>query len=467
MAVTSKYLQIAQKLIADIENELLPLNVKLPSLRTIMTLHGVSMTTAIACYRHMEKIGYALAENKKGFFVQRPYSAKYTSIFPQFKSSITNVSARRLESFTDISIDSLATAKLDTRLIDNAMITRSIQTATKTLNFTLNYENPQGNSQLRAQLSNHFSQQGFISHPDELVITNGCLDAVVSALEIVSKPGDVIIVSSPCYSGLLDILSLLERAIIEIPSTEEGIDLEQLRHVVEHKKVAACILTANHQNPTGHSINNEQKKLIAQLAAKYELPIIEDDVFRELAHQKNIPLPIKYYDDAGWVLWCSSFSKTLAPGLRLGWCKPGRFLEKYVKLRKIKTLGINQPIQAAMTDYLEKGHYSRHLKQANKALSLHCRTYIAFLERHLPKNCKIYLPKGGLTLWIFLPGVDTRKLSLSLTKKEVYTQHGSSFSTTDLYQDCLRLNIGLVPDDRLFTQLEVLSKTINDIILLS
>lgn len=155
MTVTSKYLQIAQKLIADIESAHLPLNAKLPSLRSMMTLHDVSMTTAIACYRHMEKIGYAIAEDKKGFFVQRPYSEKYTSTFPQFKSSITNVNARRLESFTDISIESLATAKLDTRLIDNAIITRSIQAATKKSNFTLNYENPQGNSQLRSQLSNH------------------------------------------------------------------------------------------------------------------------------------------------------------------------------------------------------------------------------------------------------------------------------------------------------------------------
>ncbi|NQZ86617.1 MAG: PLP-dependent aminotransferase family protein [Colwellia sp.] len=467
MAVTSKYLQIAQKLIADIENDHLALNAKLPSLRSIMTLHNVSMTTAMACYRHMEEIGYALAEAKKGFFVQKPYSIENTSIFPQFKSSITNVPERQLESFTDISIDSLATAKLDTRLIDHAIITRSIHAITKKSNFTLNYENPQGNSQLRVQLSHHFNQQGFINHPDELVITNGCLDAVVSALEIVSKPGDVIIVSSPCYSGLLDILSLLERAIIEIPSTEEGIDLDQLCHVVEHNRVTACILTANHQNPSGHSINNEQKKLIAQLAAKYELPIIEDDVFRELAHQKNIPLPIKYYDDAGWVLWCSSFSKTLAPGLRLGWCNPGRFLEKYVKLRKIKTLGINHPIQAAMADYVEKGHYSRHLKKINKALSLHCRTYIEFLVRHLPKNSKIYVPKGGLTLWLCLPNVDTKKLSISLAQKGVYTQHGSSFTTTDLYQDCLRLNIGLVPDDHLFRQLETISKTINDMVLCS
>jgi DNA-binding transcriptional MocR family regulator len=465
--VISKYIQIAQKLIADIENEHLPLNAKLPSLRSIMTLHDVSMTTAIACYRHMEKIGYAVAEDKKGFYVQRPYSVEYTTTFPQFKSSITQASSKQPEKFTNISIDSLATAKLDTRLIDNAVIARSIQTATKNANFTLNYENPQGNPELRVQLSNHFTQQGFPTSPDELVITNGCLDAVVSALEIVSKPGDLIVVSSPCYSGLLDILSLLERAIIEIPSTEDGIDLDQLRHVIEHKKVAACILTANHQNPTGHSINNTQKKLIAQIAEKYRLPIIEDDVFRELAHQKNIPLPIKYYDDAGWVLWCSSFSKALAPGLRLGWCKPGRFLEKYVKLRKIKTLCINQPLQAAMADYVAKGHYSRHLKKVNKALSLHCRTYIAYLERHLPKNSKIYFPKGGLTLWLCLPSVDTKKLSLSLAKIEIYTQHGNAFSTTDLYQHCLRLNIGLIPDERLLVQLSTISKKINDSVSMS
>ena len=462
MAITSKYLKIAQKLVTDIENGHLSINAKLPSLRNIMVLNDVSMTTAIACYRHMEKIGYATAEDKKGFYVQRPYSTGYTTTFPQFKSSITYVYSQQPENFTDISIDSLATAKLDTRLIDNAAIARSIQAAIKNSNFTLNYESPQGNSQLRVQLSHHFNQQGYTTHPNELVITNGCLDAVVSALEIVSNPGDLIAVSSPCYSGLLDILSLLNRAIIEIPSTEGGIDLDQLCHVIEHKKVAACILTANHQNPTGHSINNEQKRLIAKIAAKYRLPIIEDDVFRELAHQKEIPLPIKYYDDAGWILWCSSFSKSLAPGLRLGWCKPGRFLEEYVKLRKIKTLCINPPLQAAMADYVSKGHYSRHLKKINKALSYHCRVYIDFLEQNLPKNSKIYFPNGGLTLWLCIPDVDTEKLSLSLAKKGVYTQNGSAFSTTDLYQNCLRLNIGLVPDDRLFSQLKIISKTINE-----
>jgi DNA-binding transcriptional MocR family regulator len=463
MVVTSKYLQIAQKLVTDIESGHLPINAKLPSLRSIMTLHCVSMTTAIACYRHMEKTGYARAEDKKGFYVQRPYSVEYAPKFPQFNGSATNIPIRQSENFTDISVDSLATAKLDTRLIDNKVIARSIQTAIKESNFTLNYENPQGSSQFRVQLSNHLNQQGFTTHPEELVTTNGCLDAVVSALEIVSKPGDVIIVSSPCYSGLLDILALLERSVIEIPSTEDGIDLAQLCHVVEHKKVAACILTANHQNPTGHSINNTQKKLIAQLAATYELPIIEDDVFRELAHQKNIPLPIKFYDKAGWVLWCSSFSKALAPGLRLGWCKPGRFLEKYITLRKIKTLGINQPIQAAMADYIEKGHYSRHLKKTNKALSNHCRVYIDHLEQHLPKNSKIYFPNGGLTLWLCLPNVDTKKLSLTLAKIGIYTQHGSSFSTTNLYQDCLRLNIGLIPDNELLTQLKIIAKKIFEI----
>ncbi len=459
----SKYLQIAQLLIDEIENGQLAPHVKLPSLRTLMALHTVSMTTAIASYRYMEQLGYAVAEEKKGFYTQKPYPATNMALFPQFNSAIVKVAPRPAKNNIDIATDSLATAKLDTRLIDISFLKQSINAAMKSADFNLNYEAAQGNVQLRHQLSNHFSQQGFTSHQGELVITNGCLDAVVIALETVSKPGDVIAISSPCYSGLLDILSLLDRAIIEIPSTEHGIDLEQLSNIAKTNNIAACILTANYQNPTGHSLSNEQKKLVAELASKYELPIIEDDIFRELAHQKTIPLPIKYYDKAGWVLWCSSFSKTLAPGLRLGWCKPGRFLAKYLNRRKIQTLGINQPMQLALADYVGKGHYARHLKKVNKALSLHCTTYLDYLQKHLPSNSQIYFPKGGLVLWINIPNVDAEKLALYLSNQGVSIQQGNTFSTTTLYQNCIRINIGLIPEKSLMSQLKAIVLAIDEL----
>jgi DNA-binding transcriptional MocR family regulator len=458
---SSKYIQIAQKLMADIESEHILVNTRLPSLRAIMAMHSISMTTAIACYRHMEKSGYAVAEEKKGFYSQRPYPSSNKTEFPQFSGAIIKQPARTQDYGIDISMDSLAIAKLDTRLIDHSFIKQSIHAAVKKSSFNLNNAPAQGSEPLRAQLANHFNQQGFSSHPDELVVTNGCLDAIVLALEVVSKPGDVIAVSSPCYSGLLDILSLLERSILEIPSTADGIDLLQLTKLAKSNQIAACILTANHQNPTGHSLSSEQKMQLAELAATFELPIIEDDVFRELAHHKTIPLPIKYYDYGGWVLWCSSFSKILAPGLRLGWCKPGRFFDKYLRLRKVKTLGINQPIQTALADYIEKGHYLRHIKKMNQVLCTHSRTYIDVLQQGLPKNSQIYLPTGGLVLWICVPTLDTKQLASMLAKQGIYIQEGNAFSTTHLYQDCFRINFGLVPDNRTLAQLTAITHTVN------
>lgn len=459
---TSKYLQIAHLFINDIDNERLTIGEKLPSLRTIMQLHDVSMTTAIACYRYIEQVGYAYAEDKKGYYATKPYKQNAAAMFPQFNSKISKAPNPEVTSSENQSIDSLKTAKLDTLLINNTFVKQSLHSAIKASALHLGYELPQGNLQLREQLAHHFSEQGFTSAAKELIVTHGCLDAVVNAIEIVSKPGDVLAVSSPCYSGLLEILNLLDRRIIEIPSTKNGMDLSQLTDIIENNKITACLLTANHQNPTGHSLNNEQKEKLAQLAAHYEIPIIEDDVFRELAHQKSIPLPIKCFDEKGWVIWCSSFSKSLAPGLRLGWCKPGKFLGQYLKRQKVKTLGVNQPLQLAMADYLSKGHYRRHLKKVNKALQVHCNTYVNFLQQHLPKDSQVYIPTGGLLLWIRVPNLRAKQLAENLVNHNILIQHGDVFSTTQLYQDCFRLNIGLVPNDSVLKQLDQLVKVINE-----
>jgi len=456
----SKYLQIARSLIDDIENQHLGINEKLPSLRALMALHHVSMTTALACYRYMEKSGYALAQNKKGYYVSKPFGNIKAVPFPQFESVIVNPSPKTQSSCISMPTDNLAVAKLDTRLMDMSLLKSSLQASIKRLDFTLDYEKAQGNEQLRAQLSHHLSQQGFTTPASQLVITNGCLDAVANALEITSNSGDAIAVSSPCYSGLLELLSLLGRAVIELPSTANGIDLVQLESFMADKKIKACLLTANHQNPTGHSLSNQQKRKIAQLATTYQIPIIEDDVYRELSHQVTPQLPIKYFDNAGWVLWCSSLSKTLAPGLRLGWCNPGRFLTAYTQHCKIKSLGVNQPIQRAVADYMSKGHYTRHLKRINLTLTTHLHIYIEHLKLNLPANVQINMPQGGLVVWLKIEGMNAKEVALKLLKKQVFVQSGGMFSTTNYYNDCIRINIGLIPDDKILGQIKLLGDAI-------
>ncbi|WP_144212882.1 aminotransferase-like domain-containing protein [Shewanella donghaensis] len=449
-----KYRHVAEQFICRINAGQLAVGLKLPPLRKLMTQHDISMTTALSCYRYLEQQGYASAQDKKGFYANKPYHASNTLTFPRFSPEIKTLKSEPNKIGMTTIANSFATASLDNQLIDSQCLKQSLTSATKHSLFDLAYEPPQGNINLRQQLAKHFTLQGFTSHADELVITNGCLDAVVTALNTFCKAGDVVAVSSPCYVGILEILSLLELAVIEIPTTHEGINLTQLTDIIENNKIKACIFTANHQNPTGHNINNQQKQQLASIAAQYQLPIIEDDIFRELNHRGEIPLPIKHFDEQGWVLWCSSFSKTVAPGLRLGWCKPGRFISEYIQQRQVKTLGVNQPIQLAMAEYIAKGHYARHLKKTNKLLSNHCITYLTYLRQYLPADSEMIMPNGGLVLWVRVPKLDSAKLMLALHQFSIYIKSGHEFSTTALYNDCFRLNIGLIPSESSLKQLD-------------
>ena len=460
MRVTVKYITLARQVIASIEKGHIEANSKLPSLRVFCQLHYISMTTALACYRYLEQHDYIIAEYKKGYYVQPKKTEKRIVNFPTFQSSVRTKVIRPELQADVIGRPSLATAQLDAKLIDDAMLKRSFRAITKQADFTLKYDESQGNQRLREQLSKHFNSQGFSCPHEDLVITHGCLDAVLMALECVSKPGDVIAITSPCYSGLLDLLSVLDRAILEIPSTAEGIELKQLEQAMKGKKITACLLTANHQNPTGHSLSNQQKQQLVELATQYKIPIIEDDVFREISHQRTIPLPLKYFDQHGWVMWCSSVSKTLAPGLRIGWCLPGRFKNKYIQQRMIRTLGHNQPIQLALADYIANEYYAAHIKKVNRALAVHCSDYIEFLQLHLPKESEIFIPNGGLVLWIKISKVNTEKLTTILLQQGIDIKSGNLFSTTKLYQDCLRLNIGQIPTKQIYSQLALLCKLV-------
>jgi DNA-binding transcriptional MocR family regulator len=172
----------------------------------------------------------------------------------------------------------------------------------------------------------------------------------------------------------------------------EQLDLEQLEALAQQRVIKACLITSSHQNPTGHSISVEQKRWLADFSSRMEIPIIEDDVFCELSHQGPMPLPIKAWDNDGWVIWCSSVSKSLAPGLRLGWCQSGRFLNEMVKQRYLTTMGINQPLQEGLAEFINSGHYARHLSKINSLLYQQVIDYHQFLTGPIAKGVNGFDP---------------------------------------------------------------------------
>ncbi|MBQ4860722.1 PLP-dependent aminotransferase family protein [Pseudoalteromonas sp. MMG013] len=454
MSKTAKYKQLGQQLINNIENNAYSIDEPLPSLRTFCALHQISMTTALACYRYVESLGYITAFPKKGYFVTGLPTAQQHYQFPQFKAEPASF-VRPKSQLKNLS-QTLATAELDSTLIDSKRLSLSLTQACKHHDQLWGYASPEGEYVLRHALSNHFTHQGFALSASDLLITHGCLDAVQHAISVTTNHNDVILVSSPCYSGLLDLLCSLNRQVIEIPSNDNGLDLEQMENALRQYRVSACLLSANHQNPTGHSLTNTQKQKIAELAHTYQTPIIEDDVFRELSHTKVTPLPIKHYDRTGWVIWCGSFSKSLSAGLRLGWCAPGRFFDAFLKQLSIRTLGVNKPLQLAMANYINKGHYQQHLKHINQHLCAHKNLYLHYLQEQLPNNSSIYMPSGGMVLWLAIPALNTEQLAMKLAHQHIYIKPGTLFCNTSRYDHCFRLNIGLVPTDEVKAQLTII-----------
>jgi len=460
----SKYKQLAEMVISQIHTGKWLVGEKMISLRRFSKQFSVSMTTAIRCYDYLQELGYLSSKLKSGFYIKKPFTRVHSPLFPQFNSQISKGLKPYTPQYTD-SKSPFSIAQLSPELSDIHLLQKIMYRVIRLEHdHHYSYGNPQGSDRLRENLSHHFSSQGFPINSDEIVITNGCIEAITLSLEVLTSPNDVIAVSSPCFNGILDLLALLQRKVIEIPSTPEGLDLVQLEHHFKKDTINACIFTSSHQNPTGHSLSIDQKKKLAQLANTYHIPIIEDDVYGELSHNAPYQLPIKFWDKNGWVLWCTSISKTLSAGLRLGWCLPGRFQEEFLKHRYLRTLGVNVPIQEGLAEYIARGHYATHLSRVNKRLYQNLHHYNDYLALHLPKNTRIYQPSGGMVLWIDIPTISSITLANETEKMGIAIRSGTCFSHQEFYKSHFRLNFGWPLTERIRAKLDSLVSCINHLV---
>ncbi|RBW46496.1 PLP-dependent aminotransferase family protein [Psychromonas sp. B3M02] len=440
-----RYKQLAQQCIQQIESGQLAVNSKMPSLRNFKLLHNVSMTTALNCYQHLESLGWLLAKPQSGYYVVQQsimQGKPNTPTLVNFKSITTQP---QLPSPYNPFVDPcpLGIARYDPELMPIVKLQQSVKRAIKQQGSLLShYPDPQGELCLRENLSKHFQQVDFHFSAEQCVVTHGCLDAIRTAIEITTEVGDAVAISSPCFSGLLELLGVMKRAVVEIPSVEEGIDLEQLQKQMQLGTIKAGLFCTSHMNPQGTSMSALQKQKLVELATQYKIPIIEDDVYLELGAQQVIPLPAKHWDSEGYVLWCGSISKTIAAGYRLGWCLPGRYLDAYLRQRLFANQGVTSPLQLAIADFIERGDYANHLKKIRLYLQQQTRQYIHYLHEHLPVNSKISHPTGGFVLWVEVVKLNTGKLKQLARQNNLDIRIGDEFSTLGLYSDCFRLNIG-------------------------
>ena len=227
-----------------------------------------------------------------------------------------------------------------------------------------------------------------------------------------------------------------------IPAT--GLDLESLEQVVSERKIKALVTVCNFNNPLGSLMPDERKQALVEIMGRQGLPILEDDICGELSFESVRPKALKAYDDRGLVIYCSSFSKTLSAGCRVGWCIPGNFAEEVLRQKLVVTHCSPMPTQMAVAAYLRQGGFDRHLRRIRQCYRDQVLRVAEAVGRWFPEGTRVTNPRGGHVLWVEMPEpVDSLRLQQEAAEHRISIAPGPLFSPVGQYGNCIRLNCGL------------------------
>ena len=230
----------------------------------------------------------------------------------------------------------------------------------------------------------------------------------------------------------------------EIPTyPREGICLDELAKSLDRCCIKTCLFSPNFSNPLGSCMPDEKKQRLVALLAERAIPLIEDDIYGDLAFAPTRPKAAKAFDKQGMVLLCSSYSKTLAPGYRVGWAAPGRFQEKVELLKFVNTGATATLPQMAIADFLANGGYEHHLRKIRRCYEHLVQQMSGSVTRHFPAGTKITRPSGGHVLWVELPaGINSLELLDRALACKISIAPGPIFSAKQRFQNFIRLNCG-------------------------
>lgn len=446
------YAKIISRIENQIKDKLLKAGDKLPSVRALSKEQGISINTAFKAYTELENMGLIEARTKSGYYVKFLTSrqAKAPETKPPLNiietASVTDMIAMVYQNMAEEGVLHLSLAAPPLSLLPLARLSKSMMEAIrKSPAANVNYENVQGNLSLRKQIAkNAFSWGGQITEHD-VVTTQGCMEALVFCLRAVTKPGDTVAIESPTYFGIFNIMLSLDLKVLEIPvDADTGIDLGYLEQAMDKIDIKACLFVTNFSNPVGSRMPEANKKKLVELITRKQIPLIEDDIYGDIYFGNSRPRTCKSYDTDGWVMLCSSISKSLAPGYRVGWCIPGRFKQQVINLKMMYTITSATPTQAAIGHFFETGRYDLHMRKLRKALYTQCLQYAQAIIKYLPEGTKVSQPTGGYALWIELDkSINALELYKLAIARNISIAPGQIFSTDARFSNFMRISFGI------------------------
>ena len=444
------YLQIANSIARSIRSGALRHNDRLPSLRDLARQRSVSLATATQAARTLEDSRLIEGRPRSGYFVRaqaNPVSEPSTTRPPRTSRLVDRSSLvdQVMLMAQDRSIVSFGLACPAGALFDEERARRAVSRAVQRHRDLLtHYSLGFGHPSMRQAVARHAVRMGCELDPDRIVITNGCLESIVLCLRAVTQPGDIVALESPTYFGILEILEKLHLRALEIPThPRTGISLDALQFAFETQPIKAVVLIPTLSNPLGACMTLDDRRRIARMVAERDCALIEDVIYNDLAEQDDRRTAIKSFDPTGHVMACGSFSKTLAPGLRVGWCEPGRWFDAVAHLKRTTSGGQTGIIELAMADLLSQPGMEAGYRQLRNQLAGRADAARTIICESFPAGTRVTDPPGGSILWVELPKpLDTMALYTACIAESICFIPGRMFTASDRYSNCLRLGVG-------------------------
>lgn len=445
-----RYRELADRIQHQIETGAYAPGERIPSVRKLRELHGVSVTTVLEACRVLEDRGLVRARPQSGHYVLAPATERR----PEPDPSKPSARARRVDASLAVQLNlgignpqepTLGAAVQGPELMPIGAINRILgQVLRHQPAACHSYDAPPGTPAFRRVVARRGAEIGYSVDPDEIVVTSGAKEAVYLSIRAVTKPGDTVAVEAPTYYALLEVISSLGLKAVEIAShPRHGVDIDHLARVLRSQRIAAVALISNFSNPTGACMVDEAKQRLVDLLAVHDVPLVEDDVYGDLVFEGPRPKAIKAFDRQGLVLYCSSFSKTLSPGLRVGWAVPGRFQNEVELLKLVVNQATAVAPQLAVASFVETGGFERHLRRVRRMYRDQLMRMIDAVERHFPATTRYTEPGGGHVVWLQLPdGVDSMVLYEEAGRRGTRIAPGPMFSASQGFRSFIRLNTG-------------------------
>jgi DNA-binding transcriptional MocR family regulator len=424
---------------------------RLPSVRRLSTQHRVSIATAVQAYRHLENQRLIEARPKSGYFVLgKPLAlAEPATSAPPAAARFVGVNQlvmEVMECARDGDFVPLGAACPDPELFPNDRLLRLMHSEGRRKPQLMGaYAMTTGNDKLRGMIARRSLEFGCRLNPDEILVTNGCIEALNIALRAVARSGDTVALESPTYFTLLQIIESLGMKALEIPThPREGMSIDALDLATQKPGAVKAVLSIpNFHNPLGSLMPDENKARLVQLCEARGIPLIEDDIYGEIHFAEARPRVAKAWDRSGNVLLCSSFTKNLAPGLRIGWMAPGKWFKAVQMLKFINSVSTPELPQAAIAEFMANGGYDHHLRRLRAGFARQVQQASEAVAEYFPEDTRLTRPAGGFVLWVELPPrVDALELFRRAREERISIAPGPMFTTTKRYRNCIRVGCG-------------------------